>query len=79
MGDWLKSPMTPIINTDSEEPLLLRCYYCAKNGNGKVFETYDEGEYLRHGARRHYNKPMYPNSATIEKYNLIPQGKSWEK
>ena len=62
----------------SEEPLLLRCYYCAKNGNGKAFETYNETEYLRHGTLRHHNKPMYPNSATIEKYNLIPQGQSWE-
>lgn len=62
----------------SEEPLILRCYYCAKNGNGKVFETYDEGEYLKHGILKHYNKPMYPNGTTIKKYNLIPQGQSWE-
>jgi hypothetical protein len=79
-----------VLSGTNKEPLLLRCYYCAKSGNGnakakakgrpsKIFETHDEREYLRHGNLRHYNKPMYPNNATIEKHNLIPQGKSWEK
>jgi hypothetical protein len=55
---------------------LLRCYYCDKKGS--VFETNNESEYHRHGNQKHFNKSMYPNLATMQKYGLIPQGKEWE-
>jgi hypothetical protein len=48
-----------------------KCYYCD-------FKPTNESEYHRHGNQKHLNKPMYPNRATIEKYNLKPQGKAWE-
>jgi hypothetical protein len=35
-------------------------------------------EYRKHGNQKHYNKPLYPNKATLEKYNLKPQGMEWE-
>jgi hypothetical protein len=31
-----------------------------------------------HLGQKHFNKSMYPNMATIEKYSLKPQGKEWE-
>ena len=39
----------------------VKCYYCAKAGN--KFETNIKRDYQHHGATRHHNKPMYPNSA----------------
>jgi hypothetical protein len=48
-----------------------KCYYCD-------FKPTNESEYHRHGNQKHLNKPMYPTRATIEKYNLKPQGKAWE-
>jgi replicative DNA helicase Mcm len=55
---------------------LFRCYYCEKQGN--IFETNHEQEYHIHGNKKHFNKPMYPNMATIKKYGLMLQGKEWE-
>src|SRR5215207_9972734 len=48
-----------------------KCYYCD-------FKPPNESEYHKHGNQKHMNKAMYPNRATIEKYNLKPQGKQWE-
>lgn len=55
---------------------LLKCYYCDKKGS--IFETNSELEYHRHGNQKHFNRPMYPNLATIQKHDLKPQGKEWE-
>jgi replicative DNA helicase Mcm len=55
---------------------LLRCYYCEIRGS--IFETNSESEYHKHGNQKHFNKSMYPSIATIQKYNLKPQGKEWE-
>ena len=63
-------------HSNSDGNGLLKCYYCEKAGN--LFETYDEMEYFKHGSRKHYNKPMFPNMVAIEKHNLKPQGKEWE-
>lgn len=43
------------------------------------FQTYDEKEYQKHGALKHFKNPLlYPSKAEIEKFGLEPQGKSWE-
>ena len=55
---------------------LLKCYYCDKKGS--IFETNSEVEYHRHGNQKHFNRPIYPNLATIQKHDLKPQGKEWE-
>jgi hypothetical protein len=49
-----------------------RCYYCD-------FNTDSEDEYIKHGALEHLYKPMFPNQADLQLYNLTPQGKSWKK
>jgi hypothetical protein len=48
-----------------------RCYYCD-------YKPTNELEYRRHGNQKHFNKPLYPNKATLEKYNLKLQGMEWE-
>jgi len=55
----------------------LRCYWCEKEGN--KFQTTDERKYLEHGAKRHFQKPMFPALVELEKYGLKPQGREWEK
>ena len=55
---------------------LFKCYYCEKNGN--IFQTINEIDYLKHGVKRHPNKPMFPNNAAIVENDLKPQGKEWE-
>jgi hypothetical protein len=42
------------------------------------FETYEEMEYLKHGAQKHFQKPMFTGPEDIEKYGLKPQGREWE-
>jgi hypothetical protein len=53
-----------------------KCYYCEKEGN--KFETKIETEYLKHGTKRHFQRPMFPNTTDIEIYGLKPQGREWE-
>lgn len=50
-----------------------RCYYCTH------FSTDEENEYLKHGAQNHLYKPLFPNQTDLERYNLRPQNKPWEK
>jgi hypothetical protein len=52
--------------------LTYQCYFCP-------YKTEDEDQYLRHGVRSHLYLPMFPNEADLERYNLTPQGKPWEK
>jgi DNA replicative helicase MCM subunit Mcm2 (Cdc46/Mcm family) len=55
---------------------LLKCYWCEKEGS--LFKFNSELEYLKHGDRKHPNKPMFPNIACIVKNGLKAQGKEWE-
>ena len=48
-----------------------KCYYCD-------FKPTNESEYHKHGNQKHFNKSLYPNKATLEKYDLKPQGMEWE-
>lgn len=50
-----------------------KCYYCIQ------LSTNDEDEYLRHGAQNHLYKPLFPNQTELERYDLRPQNKPWEK
>jgi hypothetical protein len=50
-----------------------QCYHCNN------FSTDIELEYLRHGAKEHLYKPLFPNITELQQYNLKPQGKKWEK
>lgn len=52
--------------------LTYQCYYCPYN-------TDDEDQYLRHGVRYHLYLPMFPNEVDLERHNLTPQRKPWEK
>jgi hypothetical protein len=54
-------------------PQYYQCYHCNN------FSTNIEDQYLRHGAREHLYKPLFPNATELVKYNLVPQGKNWEK
>jgi hypothetical protein len=49
-----------------------QCYFCP-------FKIDNENQYLRHGAGYHLYLPMFPNEADLQRYNLIPQSKPWEK
>ena len=49
-----------------------QCYFCTYKIDG-------ENQYLRHGARYHLYLPIFPNEADLQRYNLTPQGKPWEK
>jgi hypothetical protein len=53
-----------------------RCYYCKKKGN--KFETNDETEYQKHGTKKHFQRPLYPNKTDIEVYGLTHQGRERE-
>jgi replicative DNA helicase Mcm len=55
---------------------MFSCYYCEKIGG--LFETANGQEYRKHCSQKHYNKPAYPNMATIKVNGLKPQGKQWE-
>jgi hypothetical protein len=48
-----------------------KCYYCK-------FETYDEKEYLKHGALNHLYKPLFPNETELRTLELEPQRQRWE-
>lgn len=48
------------------------CYYCK-------FQTDWEEEYAKHGLSEHRYKPMFPNEAELQRYNLKSQGKRWEQ
>lgn len=50
-----------------------KCYHCTD------FSTNDEHEYLKHGVKNHLYKPLFPNETELERYNLKPQNKPWEK
>lgn len=56
-----------------DKPQYYQCYYC----NG--FSTNIENEYLRHGAKEHLYKPLFPNKTELTQYNLTAQDKPWEK
>ena len=49
-----------------------QCYYCS-------FQTEDEDQYVRHGVKNHLYLPIFPGEADLERHNLTPQGKPWEK
>jgi hypothetical protein len=68
-----------IVDTKKDDPSAIykySCYYCDKAG--KKFETNDESKYLKHGAQKHYKKPMFPNLTELKKYGLKYQNKTWE-
>jgi len=71
-----------IIRSYKKEPRILikikleayyKCYHCVH------FSTNDQNEYLTHGAQNHLYKPLFPNQTELERYNLRPQNKTWEK
>jgi hypothetical protein len=54
-------------------PQYYQCYHCNN------FSTNIEEEYLRHGAKEHLYKPLFPNETELTQYNLTAQNKPWEK
>ena len=56
---------------------LFKCYWCENMGSS--YQTNDETEYLKHGTKKHFQKPMFPALVELEKYGLKPQGREWEK
>ena len=71
-----KRQMLSCYKSQVSQAPLFTCYYCEKEGN--KFETKIETEYLKHGVKRHYQKPIFPNTTDIEVYGLKPQGREWE-
>ena len=67
---------TPKYTPNNGNGWMFKCYYCAKIGN--KFETNIKRDYEHHGATKHHNKPMYPNTTTMLENGLSPQGKEWE-
>jgi hypothetical protein len=49
-----------------------KCYYCK-------FSTDFEHAYLKHGALKHFGKPLFPNEPEMIRYQLEPQNRQWEK
>jgi hypothetical protein len=68
----LSSENVPIsVPSSPSNDLPEECYYCD-------FKPTNELEYRKHGNKKHFNKPLYPNKATLERHNLKPQGRVWE-
>jgi hypothetical protein len=51
-----------------------QCYYCDNNFGRKKKMEYDS-----HVKLAHPGKPAYPDKPDLEKFGLVPQGKSWER
>jgi hypothetical protein len=62
-------PISVPLSPSSEIPE--KRYYCD-------LKPTNESEHHKHGNQKHFNKSLYPNRATIEKFNLKPQGMEWE-